>query len=164
MSFDTGFIVNLVSELAYLLVVFAIFTFFALIRGRQSTINIIVGLYFALLISLEFPYYDLFIRGIESVTVIAVIKMVIFGVFVTLSTILFYRLMPDEYRENKFESVGKKLLLAVGATILVMTFSFHVLPITDLMMPGTPVQLLFSSTSLFFWWLIAPLIILYFAS
>jgi hypothetical protein len=161
MGFDTAFILNIVSELAYLLIVFGLFLGYALLRGRQATINIIVGLYFALLISLEFPYYDLFIRGVESASMIAIIKLVIFGLFVLLSTILFTRIMPDEFREKKWESFGKKLLLAGAATILVMTFSFHVLPVTDLMMPGTPIQALFSSVNLFFWWLITPLVILY---
>jgi len=38
--------------------------------------------------------------------------------------------MPREYSEGKFEGFGKKILLSLGATVLVMTFSYHALPLT----------------------------------
>jgi hypothetical protein len=87
--------------------------------------------------------------------------LIVFGIFTIGATILFARLMPREYSEKKFEGFWKKILLALGASVLVMAFSYHALPVTDLITPGTPVQYLFGSEGSFFYWLLLPIIILF---
>jgi len=158
---DTSYVLSLLQELAYLLIVFSGFLVYGIVKGRQVIINVVTGLYIALLISLVFPYYDLFLGTASSAHSIAVGKLVLFSIFTLAGTVLMTRLMPDEFREKKFESFGKKIFLALGGTIAVMIFSFHVLPVTDLLSPGTPIQTLFANKDYFFWWLLAPLIILY---
>lgn len=156
---DTATIISLTQESLFVIVVFMVFLMYAMVRGRQSLINVIMGLYLALLISVEFPYYDrIFGNGSnQSVLMIGVFLIITLG-----ATILFTRLMPREYDEKTFEGFGKKLLLALMATILVMAYSYHVLPVTDLVDPGSPMQKLFAPEHNFFWWLIAPLAALYF--
>ena len=158
---DTDIILSTVKELAYLLGVFGFFLLYATVRGRQAVINLVIGLYFALLISLEFPYYDTLLAHAGDAHSIAIGKVVIFAIFTILATLLIKRIMPSEYKENKFESFHKKLLLAIGGTILIMIYSFHVLPVTEFLTPGTPIQSLFAPNEYFFWWLIAPLVFLY---
>lgn len=158
---DTATILVFLSESAYLLIVFFVFMFIALLKGRQTLINIICGLYLALLITLQFPYYDVLLKSISQTSVVAAIKLIFFGIATFLSTLLFRRVMPDEYREGKFESFGKKIMLASGATILVMIFSFNVLPVTEFLTPGTPIQSLFAAEQFYFWWLMLPLVFLY---
>lgn len=140
-------------EILFLLVVFGVTLTYGVMRGRQSLINLILALYFALLLSLEFPYYD-------RIADTALINIAVFGIFTFLSLLLFNRLMPRDY-ESAFEDFGKKLLYAALATILVMIFSFNVLPVTDLITPGAPLQTLFSNPEYFFWWLLAPLVFLF---
>jgi hypothetical protein len=158
---DTGDLLLLLQEFAYLLGAFGFFLAYSIIRGRQALINLIVGLYFALLISLEFPYYEMFLQAASDSQSDAIGKCVIFAIFALISTILVTRLMPEAYREGKFESFGKKLLLTIGATVLVMIFTFHVLPLTEFVTPGTPIQAVFAPATYFFWWLLAPLVVLY---
>ncbi len=158
---DSSVILTFLSESAYLLVVFGVFLLIALFRGRQALINIICGLYFALLITLQFPYYDILLNNIAQTSVVAAVKLIFFGIITYLSTLLFRRIMPDEYREGKFESFGKKIMLAIGATVLVMIFSFNVLPVTEFLTPGTPIQTLFAAERFYFWWLMLPLVFLY---
>ncbi len=158
---DLGSLLDLFYEFAYLIGVFGFFMAFAIFRGRQSTINVVVGLYLTLLITEHFPNYDRIFSGLQSMQSIIAAKLAFFA-FITLFTTAFcYRIMPSEFRENRFESVGKKLLLAFAATILVMAFSFQVLPVKELLSPGTPLQSLFGPEPYFFWWLLAPLVILY---
>jgi hypothetical protein len=158
---DGAYILNFISEIAYILIVFGIFLAFAIIAGRQALMNVIVGLYFALLISLEFPNYDTLFSNFGSSEAIAGAKLGFFAFLTAITTALCYRIMPSAFSENKFESFGKKLLLAGGATILVMIFSFHVLPVTEFLVAGTPIQSLFGPEVYFFWWLLVPLVILY---
>ena len=135
--------------------------FIAIFRGRQAIINLIFGLYLALLISLQFPYYGVILGTVEGTT-LAIGKLAIFGVFTVLSTWLCARIMPDEFQENKFETMGKKIILALMATVIVMIFSFNVLPVTEFLTPGTPIQSIFAPEQYFFGWLMLPLVALFF--
>jgi len=157
---DWGNIIGFLSETAYLLTVFGLCFVFAIFQGRQAIINLMIGLYLALLISLEFPNYDVLFNNLTG-TFVALAKLGLFVIITSLTTLLCYRIMPDEFREEKFESLVRKFILAAGATILIMAFSFHVLPVTDFLTPGTPIQSLFAPEIYFFWWLILPLIVLY---
>ena len=158
---DTAVILTFLQESLYLILVFCGFLVYALAKGKQSLINVIMGLYLGLLLSIEFPYYDFILGGTTSPKTESVIMILIFVIFTVISTILFQRLMPREFDETAFEGFGKKALFALAATILVMAFSFHVLPVTEFLTPGTPIQYLFASESSFFWWLIAPLAALF---
>jgi hypothetical protein len=158
---DTSFFLDFLSEIAYFLIVFGFLFGFSLIKGRQAIINLIFALYLALLVSVEFPYYEVVLGSLGGAVSIAAAKMVIFLVFTVLATILCFRIMPSEFRESKFDSFTKKMTLSLCATVLVMIFSFHVLPVTEFLTPGTPIQSLFAPAEYFFWWLIFPLIALF---
>ncbi|MEN9920347.1 MAG: hypothetical protein RL538_240 [Candidatus Parcubacteria bacterium] len=157
---DTSFVVNFLSEITYFLVVFGILLAFSIFKGRQTIINIIFGLYLALLISLEFPYYPQLLGSFGAGSD-AIARLGIFLFFTALTTILCFRIMPDEFREKKLESFGRKLLLSFAATALIMVFSFNVLPVTEFLTPGTPIQSLFAPTDYFFWWLLLPIGLLF---
>lgn len=158
---DWGYILTFLYEFAYFIAVFAIFLLFAIVKGRQAIMNVIFGLYLALLISLEFPGYDFILSGLETAQSLALGQLGFFALITLLTTALCFRIMPDEFKEKRFESLGKKLLLTFGATALVMTFSFNVLPVTEILVPGTPIQSLFAPGVYYFWWLLVPMVILY---
>lgn len=157
---DTGVIISFLQESLYLIVVFGIFMFFAMKKGRQTVTNMILGLYLALLISIEFPFYDSLLSG-SSAGAESVVKLIVFAVFAFISTWLYTRILPREYSEKPFEAFWKKFLLAAAGTILVMIYSYHVLPITEFITPGSPINYLFGSEQSFFWWLMAPIAILF---
>lgn len=160
---DVDTIVGLLKELLYFIVVFGVFFGYAIIRGRQALINLILGLYLALLISLEFPYYDYILNGAEGNQFsTSGVMIAVFAVFTVISTFLFGRLMPGDYDETAFEGFGKKLIFALLGSVLIMAYSYHVLPVTDLITPGSPIQTLFGPESRFFWWLLIPLAGLFF--
>ena len=160
---DTATLVSFLHESLFLILVFCAFMMFAMIRGRQSLINLILGLYVALLITLEFPYFESFLSGeVGDQSSDSIIMIIIFAVFTLLSTMLFGRLMPIDPDETAFEGFGKKALFAIMASVLVMAYSYHVLPVTDLITPGSPIHTLFASEAHFFWWMLLPLLGLFF--
>ena len=158
---DTAALLSFVQESIFVIATFGAFLAYALIRGRQSITNVILGLYFALLISLKFPYYDQILEHVFSTRSEAIVMIAMFAAFAVVATLLFSRLLPREYDESTFEGFGKKLMLAVAGTILVMAYSYHALPITELVDPGSPIQSLFAPEQWFFVWLIAPLVLLF---
>ena len=157
---DGTTLVDIIKESIFVILTLLVFLSYAMFRGRQALVNLIMGLYFALLISLNFPYYHLITSSGDAKSQ-SFMMIVVFAIFTTGSTILFGRLMPREYAETPFEGFWKKLAFALAATILVMTYSYHTLPITELVNPGSPMQWLFAAPQSFFWWLLAPLLILF---
>jgi hypothetical protein len=158
---DLGYVLTFLYEFAYFIAVFFLFFLFSLLQGRQAVMNVIIGLYFALLIFLTFPNFDFIFSGLQSAQAIAAGQLGFFAVATLLTTALCFRIMPEEFKEKRFESLGRKLLLSFGATALVMVFSFDVLPVTEFLVPGTPIQSLFAPEAYYFWWLLVPLVILY---
>lgn len=155
--------IGFLKESVFVLSVLGFFVFVVFWFGRQTITNLIVALYFAFLISLQFPYYELLLSKTESVKTESAVFVALFLIFTTLATLLVNRLIPRFNDETLFEGSGKKLLLALTATTLVTAFSYHAVPVTELIAPGgTPVSFLFGSAESFFWWLIAPLLVLFF--
>ncbi len=153
---DTAGILLILKESIFMIIVFSVFLIYTIAKGRYALINVIFALYLALLISMKFPYYDQV--GGEG----AIAKIVIFIVFVMIGVILLRRHIPGDDYEPAFQGFGKKILLSIMATILVMIFSFHALPVTEIITPGSPIQALFAPQEHFFWWLILPLGVLFF--
>lgn len=158
-AMDTGSLIAFIQESLFMIVVFGIFLGTAMVRGKYALINIILSLYLALLISLKFPYFSFFENGTDSGSG-AVVHIVIFVIFTILGIILFRKHIPGDDYEPAFYQFIKKIILALMATILIMVYSFHVIPVTDLITPGTPIRSLFEPEASFFWWLMAPLITL----
>jgi hypothetical protein len=158
---DLGYVLTFLYEIAYFIAVFFLFFLFAVLKGRQAIMNVIIGLYFALLIFLTFPNFEFILSGLQSSQSLATGQLGFFALVTLLTTALCFRIMPEEFKEKRLESLGQKLLLTFGATALVMVFSFDVLPVTEFLVPGTPIQSLFAPEAYYFWWLLVPLVILY---
>ena len=159
---DTGSLISILQESLFVIVVFMSFLIFAMMRGRQGLTNVILGLYFALLLTLKFPYFEILIGGADGPKAQSSIMIMVFITFTILSTMFFGKLMPRDYDEGAFEGFGKKILFALAGTILVMAYSYHALPITELVNPGSPMQALFGPEGGFFWWMLAPAVLLFF--
>jgi len=157
---DSTTILGVLQESTFVIAVFVGFFIYAILRGRHSLINLIVGLYFALLISIEFPYYEAILGGANAKSE-AMLRIVVFSVFTIISTIILGRLLHQGDYDRGFRGLHRKFIYALAATVLVMTYSFHALPVTELIDPG-PIQALFAAESSFFFWLFVPIIILFF--
>lgn len=154
-------VLGILQESLFAISIFFIALVFAMLRGTQAILNLILGLYIALLISLKFPYYGTFMSADDSGNH-ALLMIVIFVIFTVAGMLVFGRLMRTDGPESAFEFFGKKAIFALLATILLLAFSYHALPVTDLITPGSPIQALFAPESHFFWWLILPLVALFF--
>jgi hypothetical protein len=157
---DSELVISVLKESVYLIAVFSFFIILALWLGRYALINVIFALYLALLLTLEFPYFEKIATGSSGQD--ALTKIIFFTLVTIAGIFLFRRHIPGDDYEKAFEFIGKKIVLALLATILVMVFSYQALPVTDFIEPGTPIQYLFAPESYFFGWLLLPLVILFF--
>lgn len=157
---DVTNFLHYVTEFAYVLVIFSFFLLWSIWAGRQSLINIICGVYVSSLLLVNFNLFNTLVADLEKPLVVSGAKIFLFFILALVTTKIFKRVMPREYLENKFESFGKKILLAVAATILVSAVSLTILPVTDFITPNTFILATFSNQELFFWWLLLPLVAL----
>lgn len=146
---------------AFVLITFGLALGFAMFKGRQNLINLLAGLYLGLLLYLVFPFQDQVTDSLGDGEAEAGALIAIFVIFSGLGTWLFARLMPREYFESAFETIGKKLLLSAAATVLVLTLSYHYLPVSDLIDLGSPLPSVLLADNLAFLWLLLPLGVLF---
>jgi hypothetical protein len=153
-------LLHLLSEFAFLLLVFGATLFVSIKWGRQTITNLIFGLYVALLLFGEFPYHSWLAELTEDPGGQVFIQLLLYGVLAVTATAVFVRVLPREYDEGAFESFGAKSALAAAATILVLIVSYQVLPVGEFVAPETPLATIFSSEPAFFYWLLMPLVVL----
>lgn len=150
-------LVAFVKELSVLLLVFGAIFAYAIVRGQRALLSLTLGLYIALLISLKFPYYEK-VGGVLSFMSAHAVQITFFAFFAAFGSFLFERLLSRVIDETAIEGIGKKVILSILTTALVLSYGYHVLSITDVVDPGAKISMLFASEGSFFWWLIAPLI------
>lgn len=159
---DLGQVLSILHGWFFLLGVFAVGFGLAMFKGRQALINVIMGLYIGLLLYKEFPYLDAVTGKAAGGTAEAAISLVVFLLFTAAGTFLFARLMPREFLESAFETMGAKIILSVLFCILVLALSTHYLPVSSVLETGTPLPAVILSDQLAFLWLVLPLAALFF--
>lgn len=159
---DFGVILSILNGWFFLLGAFLLGLVLAMTKGRQTLINLMMGSYLGLFLYTNFPYLDQLTSNVAGPKAEAAISIVVFVGFTFISMLLFSRLMPREYLESAFESIGKKLILAVLFTVLVLTLSLHLLPVETLISTGTPLPAFLLAKNLAFAWLVLPLVVLFF--
>lgn len=157
---DYGVILGYIQSALVPLLTFVALLLFSIVRGRRAITSLILGLYFALLISLKFPYYGS-IYGAIGFLNDTTLSIIIFTAFAAFSAMLMDRLLFYRIDETAFEGIGKKTALAALGTVLILAYSYHVLPVVGLIDPGTSAAMLFAPEEYFFWWLLAPLVVLF---
>ena len=130
-------------------------------KGRQALMNVIIGAYLALLLYNLFPAKDKLEEVTGSDKSEAIAFLALFIVFTFLGAWLFARLMPSEFLEGTFETMGKKVLLAFAAMVLILTLTTHYLPVSEVINTGTPLPSMLLTENLAYLWLMAPLAILF---
>ena len=151
-------LISLLQESIVMILVFLALLAYAMVRGREALTALIFGLYLALLISLKFPYYDKLKEWANgSIHTEAGLLIGVFAFFTIAGALLFERFFEYD-DESTFEGFWKKILIALFGMVLIMAYSYHVLPVTSLIEPGGPASTLFAPEERFFWWLIIPLI------
>ena len=130
---------------------------FSMHFGKGAIITLIFSLYIGLLTYLHFPYIEQFLFFNETETQLFFSNAIIFIAFVIISYIILGRVVYSDFSEKTHEQLLEAGLLSAAATLLLLAFSYQVLPITTLYNFGEPVDALFESSTFFFLWLIIPL-------
>jgi hypothetical protein len=152
-----GIVTSLSLDAIILIVLFVIFLGYGFRYGTHRLIALVLSLYISIPIFTAFPYLD----KINFLTEFYV-QTALFLVTLILLSVIVGRIIGDEYPDVGLNSFVINGLLSLFIVVLFMVISYHVLPIESVYDFASPIDSLFSSTHLFFLWLIAPLTVLLF--
>ncbi len=122
--------------------------------GRDRLISFVAALYAAVVLYRAFPYGSMLPADNPYVQI---------GVFVgfTLIALIAFSGLSFFLARTTSSFLGTAILSAVTAG-LILAISIHVLPVQTLYSFSPPTMALFASPEMFFWWLVAPLVGLFF--
>jgi hypothetical protein len=135
------------------LVVAGIIAALAFYFGRDRLVALIAALYAAITLYRAFPYWT-------SIPNDPWVQIGVFAVFAAASLIAFSGLSFFLARSTS-GFLGTAILSGVTAG-LILAIAVHVLPVQTLYTFSPPTMALFASPEMFFWWLLAPLLGLFF--
>ncbi len=160
-NFDIGvlfhqvlnFIIGFGNDFFAFIVVTAAVAAFAFFVGRNRLMPLIAAIYAAVPLYLFFPFQTPLLQD-------HYIAIALYLGFVFLSFIAFSGLSAFmASAERNFLKVGGMSVLVAGALLAI---GIHILPLEQIYTFNTATMALFASNQSFFWWLLAPLIGLFF--
>jgi len=130
--------------------------------GKRRIVALIFSLYFASFLYLYFPYSDFFIQSDLGTLELTALIAGVFFVFFILLFIILIRIINVSFPQSSGRRWLEATLLSTATTTLILALLYHVIPIAPLYDFSSPIDRLFESPEYFFWWLIAPLVVLFF--
>ncbi len=130
---------------------------FGIHYGRNAAITLIVALYIALALYANFPYTDRLVLLKNSAHGVLYSHLVIFFLLMALGYAMLSRVLLPDFSARTPGRILDSIILALTTAGLLVAFSYHIFPLDSIYNFGPAIDRLFASTTLFFWWLIAPL-------
>ena len=142
------------------LVVFILITTFVSFRSKSLTISMILSFYPAILIFQTLTTHSFsFIEGIDTF----VGKIILFSVLMLVILIVLNGYTTD-YARGGDVVFFEAMFLSLAAAILIFTILYHIIPITGEYEFSSILNILFDKSEYLYIQLIAPLVLLFFAT
>lgn len=143
-----------------ILCLFGALLLYGLRYGKRRILTLTLSLYVALLVYMHFPYeLDIF-AGSAFQSLFA--GSAVFGGFTAFVYLTIARSVHAEFPYNRVKRYTEAGVLSACAAGLLLAFSYHVLPVSTLYDFNPQIDTFFASSKLFFWWLVIPLVGLFF--
>lgn len=139
----------------------ALFTY-GLKYGKRRIISLLISLYISIPIISFFPYLQKVLFFGDTVDKMLYTQIVFFFLIVVLINIIIDRVISWELGSRGMRKLIELGALALSSGGLLIAISYHIIPITTLHDFASPIDSLFASGALFFWWLVIPLTVLLF--
>lgn len=149
----TTILVHFATDFFAFLVVAAVVAAFAFYFGRDRIVPLIAALYASIPLYLYFPYDTSAFGG-------AIITLALWLGFVLLGLVAFSGL--GAFVASGSVGIIKMLVLSAATAGLVLAIAIHILPVASLYTFSAPTLALFDSAEAFFFWLLAPIIGIFF--
>ncbi len=148
---------NILLDLATLLMLLLVFLGVSLKWGIESLRHALVALYLAVMVWLMFPHHALVTSILGDSSFARLSLFVLFAVFTFWITSYFLHRSFD----RPFEFFGKKIIYAFAGSVQVIILAVHVISFTPFpLLNSSMLTTLFGNPDSAFYWFIAPLILI----
>ncbi len=137
---------------------------YALYFGKNRIVSLILALYGAITLYTAFPYQNSVLIFRNSPGQVVVSKLVVFIVFTAILHLLFNRIVSIEYGFGRFRKPTEVALLSLSALVLMLVVVYQIIPIENFYNFSSIADGIFMAKQSLFWWLLAPIAVLFFAS
>jgi hypothetical protein len=134
--------------------------FYGITSGKKKLIAALFSIYISGLVFKNFSYLDAFVKNRPLIETF-LFRAGAFAILVILLTFLFNKILPRDYVSGTREW-WKIILLSILEAGLLMSLIFQLLPVKEIFNLSPFVKNIFASSRAFFWWLILPLVALFF--
>jgi hypothetical protein len=149
-----GVILSFTSDFLAFIIIAAVVAAFAFYFGRNRIMPLLAGIYTAIPLYLAFPYTNLLTTPLVSLTVYIVLVLLGMIAFSGLASFL---------AEESMGFIRLAILSALTAGLCI-AISIYILPVEQLYAFSAPTRALFAGAQAYFFWLVAPLVSVYFLS
>lgn len=149
----TAILVHFATDFFAFLVVAAVVAAFAFYFGRDRIVPLIAALYASIPLFIYFPYDTSAFGGV-------IVTLALWLFFVLIGLVAFSGL--GAFIASGSVGIVKMLLLSGATAGLVLAIFIHILPVQDIYTFSGPTIALFDSSEAFFFWLVAPLVGIFF--
>lgn len=158
-----GAMTNMSFDTIILIVLFVTFFAYGLKLGKRRIISLILSFYISIPVASSFPYLEKisFFGDTEKAMLysqIGLFILIIIFINVAISGAISFELGSHGLR-RLFETGA----LAVASGGLLVAISYHAIKLNSLYDFAAPIDSLFASTAMLFWWLVLPLVTIFFA-
>ncbi|MBX4210628.1 hypothetical protein KW783_01510 [Candidatus Parcubacteria bacterium] len=147
-------------DLSVIGVVFLVSLIYCIRYGRSSLVALVLAFYPAILLFETFPYIRKVTLVSDAGSGIVINNLIIFLVFLSASFIAVRRVIGHDYSQG-YKRYFESIILSLAATILVVTVTYHVVPIGKLYNFSAAFDVFFAGTAAYFWSLLIPLILIF---
>ena len=133
-------------------------------QGRGSFAAFLLGVYIALPLYLNFTYLNRFLIWTDTPENTFLSHAILFGAFAIVGYLVCRRLVSRELVGRSLPGMLELLLLAAAGTGLLLAISYRIFPIDLFYNFGPDIDRFFAEPNLFFWWLLAPLLAIFFST
>jgi len=137
-------ILSLSFDVIIILSIVAFFFVHALYRGKSKGLATLIALFIAALIASFFPYWEMLLAR-EYFSNPLVTQMVVFGIIFLVVRMSTQWMVFGDFPDRLIGKIAHALVLAVFSTLVLLFFSYHIIPLGEAHAFSSPLHELLSS-------------------
>lgn len=138
-----------------LIILTAIFLFYAMRGGRSGLISLMLALYAGYALYIVFPYREFVVSLGGTAIVKAILSALVFAAATAIPFVLIKRLTGGGFGSLAFIP---NLILSFLTAAFILVLGYHVFDLSNIYAFSQPLDQLFAPEGYFFWWFVAPLV------
>lgn len=157
-------IANISIDTIILIIIFFFFFIYGLKFGKRKIVALMLSLYASIPIIFFFPYLQKIAFFGDTERAILYSQIGLFVLVIILINVILSRVVSFELYHRGVRKLIENGALALASGGLLVAISYHIIKISDIYDFAGPIDIIFASNILFFWWLASPFVVIFFTT